>query len=138
MDAFANLYKGMTHTLQKKITIDDTALNYGSGKIENLFATPRLVALMVEACARLIDPKLPDGFVSVGNSISVDHFKPTLLGATVTVEVVVSGFNNGKYTFDMAAYDEFGKIGEGSHSRSLVHLDSFMNKANAREYDIAI
>ena len=28
---------GMSMTLQKKVTIDDTSLNYGSGKIENLF-----------------------------------------------------------------------------------------------------
>lgn len=138
MEAFANLYKGMTHTLQKKISIDDTALNYGSGKIENLFATPRLVAFMVEACARLIDPKLPDGFVSIGNNIAVDHFKPTLLGSTVTVEVIITVFEHGKYVFEMNAYDEFGKIGEGSHTRSIVHLESFMNKANAREFSQAV
>lgn len=136
MEAFANLYRGMSFNLQKKIGLDDTALNYGSGKIENLFAIPRLVALMVEACARLIDPMLPEGFVSVGNSIFVDHFKPTLMGSTVTVEVTISGFESGKYKFEMSAYDEFGQIGTGSHSRSIVHLESFMHKAESREFSM--
>ncbi len=134
MESFARLYKGMSLTLQKKITIDDTALNYGSGKIENLFATPRLVAFMVEACAQLIDPTLPDGFVSIGNSINVEHYKPTLLGSTVTVAVTISGFDHGKYQFEMKAYDEYGQIGDGTHSRSLVHYESFMHKSQAREY----
>ena len=73
MESYVKLYKGMTTTLQKKIGLDDIALNYGSGKIENLLATPKLVAFMVEACARLIDPTLPDGFVTVGHGISIEH-----------------------------------------------------------------
>ena len=135
MESYIKLYKGMTTTLQKKIGLDDTALNFGSGKIENLLATPRLVAFMVEACARLIDPTLPEGFVSVGHGISVDHYKPSMMGATVTVQVTVSTYENGKFIFDMCAYDEFGQIGKGSHTRSIVHHQSFIQKATAREHE---
>ena len=135
MESYVKLYKGMTTTLQKKIGLDDIALNYGSGKIENLLATPKLVAFMVEACARLIDPTLPDGFVTVGHGISIEHYKPSLIGATVTVQVTVSTFESGKFMFNMWAYDEFGQIGEGSHTRSIVHHDSFIQKASAREFE---
>ena len=134
MESFARLYVGMSYTLQKKITIDDTALNYGSGKVQELFATPRLIAFMIEASAQLIDPTLPDGFVSVGNQVSVDHFKPTLQGATVTIEVKITGFEEGRYIFEMIAYDEFGQIGNGRHARSIVNYSSLLDKAHARQY----
>lgn len=134
MESFARLYVGMSYTLQKKITIDDTALNYGSGKVQELFATPRLIALMIEASAQLIDPTLPEGFVSVGNQVSVDHFKPTLQGATVTIEVKITGFEEGRYIFEMIAYDEFGQIGNGRHARSIVNYSSLLDKAHARQY----
>lgn len=136
METFAKLYIGMSKTMQKKITIDDTALNFGSGKVEDLFATPRLVAFMVEVCAQLIDPIMPEGFVTVGNHISVDHDKPSLIGATVTIAVKIIGFDSGKFIFEMEAYDEFGRIGSGSHARSIVNYQSLMFKANERAYPI--
>ncbi len=134
MESFIRLYTGMSHTLQRRITVEDTALNYGSGKVEGLFATPRLIALMIEASAQLIDPVLPEGFVSVGNSIEVDHFKPSLVGATVTIDVKITDFENGRYALEIKAYDDFGQIGSGKHSRSIVNYKSFMNRAQSREY----
>ena len=89
------LQEGMTLTIQKKVTIDDTALHYGSGKIENLFATPRLVALMIEASTQLMDPVLPEGYISVGHHVEVDHFKPSLIGSTITIEITIQKIENG-------------------------------------------
>ncbi len=136
MSPFEKFFIGMTLTLQKKVTIDDTALNYGSGKILDLFATPKLVAFMVEASSQLIDSKLADGFVSVGNSLEVDHFKPTLIGSTVTIEVKVIGYEKERYIIHMVAFDEFGQIAEGKHTRSIVNYLSLMQKAKSREFDI--
>jgi len=136
MSPFEKFFIGMTLTLQKKVTIDDTALNYGSGKILDLFATPKLVAIMVEASSQLMDSKLADGFVSVGNSLEVDHFKPTLIGSTVSIEVKVIGYELGRYIISMVAFDEFGQIAEGKHSRSIVNYLSLMQKAQARECEI--
>jgi len=136
MSPFEKFFIGMTLTLQKKVTIDDTALNYGSGKILDLFATPKLVAFMVEASSQLMDSKLADGFVSVGNCVEVDHFKPTLIGATVTVEVEVVSYEKGRYLLVMRAFDEFGQIADGKHSRSIVNYTLLMQKARDREHSI--
>ncbi|GAB6107967.1 thioesterase family protein [Fusibacter bizertensis] len=127
------LQEGMTLTLQKKVTIDDTALHYGSGKIENLFATPRLVALMIEASTQLMDPLLPENFVSVGHHVEVDHFKPSLIGATITVEITLFKIENEKYLLHMVAYDEYGQVGKGKHTRSVVNYRSLIDRAQSRE-----
>lgn len=136
MSSFDKFFIGMSTTLQKKVTIDDTALNYGSGKILDLFATPKLVAFMVEASSQLMDSNLADGFVSVGNSLEVDHLKPTLIGSTVTIEVKVARYEEGRYILDMIAFDEFGQIAKGKHSRSIVNYASLMQKALARELGV--
>ncbi|OJV66419.1 MAG: hypothetical protein BGO41_03020 [Clostridiales bacterium 38-18] len=127
------LEEGMSLTIQKKVTIDDAALHYGSGKIQDLFATPRLVALMIEASTQLIDGPLPEGYVSVGHHFEVDHFKPTLVGATVTIEVKISKVVDNRYTLDMNAYDEFGPIGSGQHTRSIVDYKILVKRAQDRE-----
>ena len=126
---------GMVMTLQKKVTIDDTSLNYGSGKIENLLATPRLVAFMIEASSQLIDPVLSEGLISIGHHVELDHFSPTVLGSTVTVEVKVASIVDGKIHLEMRAYDDYGQIGKGKHTRSVVNLNLLMDKAKGREID---
>lgn len=128
--------KGKNLVIQRKVTMEDTSLNYGSGKIENLFATPRLVAMMIEASSMLIDKALPEGFISIGKHVEVDHFKPTLLGGTVSVEVKVEESDETKVTLTMEAYDEVGKIGEGKHTRILVNQMKLNERAQDREKEL--
>lgn len=138
MDKFEQIKIGSTLTLQKKVGLDDTALHYGSGKIENLLATVRLVAFMIEASSQLMDPHLPEGYASIGHHLEVDHFKPTGIGATVTVEVKVSGIESGKYNILMRAYDEYGQIATGRNTRSIVEIKKLSKKAEEREREIIV
>jgi len=127
---------GENLVIQRHVTKEDTSLNYGSGKIENLFATPRLVAMMVEASSMLVDKALPEGFISIGKHVEVDHYKPTLLGGTVSVEVKIVDATETRVTLSMEAYDEVGKIGEGTHVRFLVNQQKLEEKAKIREKDL--
>ena len=136
METFDNFHVGMTLTLQKKVAHEDTSLNYGSGKIHNLLATPRLVAFMIEASSQLMDPLLPEGMVSVGHHVEVEHFKPTLLGATVSVEIKLVRIECGKYVLSMRAYDEYGQIGTGLHTRSIIPLRKLEEIAEKREHEL--
>jgi predicted thioesterase len=124
---------GKSMIIQRRVTEEDASLNYGSGSIKKLFATPRLVAMMIEASSMLIDKSLPEGFVSIGKHLEVDHFKPTLIGGTVSVEVKVISFDETRVTLSMEAFDEVGKIGEGTHVRYLVNHSKLKERATARE-----
>ncbi len=124
---------GESYTVQKVVTEADTALNYGSGQLENLFATPSLVAMMIEASARLLDQGLPEGFISIGKSVYADHGKPTVLGETVTVKVSVDKVDGNNVRLKMEAFDEIGLIGTGEHLRTVVNKRSLLERANDRE-----
>ncbi|KXG74077.1 thioesterase family protein [Thermotalea metallivorans] len=123
---------GSSIVIQKKIREEDTALNYGSGKLENLLATPTLVALMIEAAVNLLDDKLPEGMITVGRMVEIVHEKPTGLGATVSVKVEVKDFDGEKIVLDMIACDEVGMIGRGTHERWIVNKDGLLHRAAKR------
>lgn len=119
-------------TIQKVVREDDTAIHYGSGALDTLLATPSLVALMIEAATRLIDSRLPEGFVSVGKSLSLTHEKPTVLGETVTVKVTVINQESNYLQLEMEAFDEEGSIGHGKLDRFIVNRMNLMTKATEK------
>jgi len=123
---------GKTNTVQKVVEEHDTAENYGTGSLENLFATPSLVAMMIEASVHLVDHELTEGNITVGKMVSVTHEKATILGETVTVEVKISEFDGSRITFDMTAYDEIGTIGFGKHERVIVNKKKLLEQAENR------
>ena len=133
MAEFKKFKVGATKTIQKVVKESDTALSYGSGKLEKLFATPSLVALMLEACYELVDPNLPEGFITVSKSAKVDHIAPTTLGETVTVKVTIIDASKVFVKFKMEAFDEVGLIGYGEHVRAVVQKNGLLEKASQRE-----
>lgn len=133
MADFKKFKIGSSKTIQKVVKESDTALSYGGGKLEKLFATPSLVALMLEACYELVDEDLPEGFISVSKSAKVDHIAPTTLGETVTVKVTVIDASKVFVKFKMEAFDEVGLIGYGEHVRAVVQKDGLLERASERE-----
>lgn len=123
---------GMSKSVQKVITKDDTALNYGSGALKNLLATPTLIALMIEAAVNTIDPLLPDNYITIGKSIKIEHENPTKEGMTVTVTAKLIRVDGNTLSFEITAYDEIGRIGKGHHERQIVNYDILMKKADER------
>ena len=131
------LTPGLTLTVQKKVGEGDTSKHYGSGTLGDVFATPSLVALMIEASAKLVDENLDEGFISVGKMSQVVHEQPTLLGESVSVMVTVREADRYRVLLDMEAYDEVGLIGTGVHERIIVARGAFFTKADERAGKLA-
>lgn len=129
---FEELKVGTVQLFQKLTTKEDTALHYGSGVHKNLLATPSLVAFMIECTTKMVDPKLPKWYVTVGKSFSVEHLAPTAKGVTVTVEATLIQVDGNHLYFDIKVYDELGVIATGTHERFIVNYDRFMDKVEER------
>ena len=123
---------GMSKSVQKVITREDTALNFGSGALKNLLATPTLVALMIEAAVNTIDPLLPEKYITIGKSMEIEHEGPTKEGMTVTVTAKLVEVNGSELSFEVTALDEVGRIGTGHHVRQIVNYDILMNRVDER------
>ena len=97
-----------------------------------VFATARMVALMEIAAARLLQPTLEDGELSVGVSVDITHSAPTPLGARVTATARYLGREGKLYLFEVVAEDEGGEVGRGTHKRAIVNSERLKAGANKR------
>lgn len=122
---------GLTNTAEEFVTEKNTALALGSGSLE-VFATPAMILLAEKASAELIEKNLPTELTSVGIALAVEHSAPTPVGMKVRVEVKIISAEGRKIIFEIAAFDERGEIGRGSHERFIVDKKKFQDKANAK------
>mgnify|MGYP006292920551 CR=1 FL=1 len=118
---FPGIKTGMTITVRHDVTENDTWGNHLQSDIDKLMSTPAFVSLMIEASMRMVDPQLPDGFISVGKSSEIIHEHPTVVGSTVHLTVTITDFDGYHITIGMEASDESGVCGRGTHVRSIVN-----------------
>ncbi len=110
---------------------EDTALEVGSGSLL-VFATPCMVALMEGAACEAIAAAMPEEKTSVGISLDIRHIAATPVGIEVRVEAEVTQVEGNTVTFQVTAYDEAGKIGEGTHKRAIITAQRFLDKVYAK------
>ncbi len=118
---------GMTGEASTLVEREDTALEVGSGSLL-VYATPCMVALMEGAACDAIESELPEGKTSVGTELAISHLSATPVGLEVRAEATVTAVEGSTITFQVTAFDEAGKIGEGTHKRVLVTTQRFLEK----------
>ncbi|MDR0721910.1 MAG: thioesterase family protein [Treponema sp.] len=126
------LQSGMTGEKTTLVTEQLSAQAWGSGGLP-VYSTPAMVALMEGACVNAVDPALPEGFSTVGTELAVAHIAATPLGMQVRATGVLLEVQGRKLRFQVAAFDQSGKIGEGTHSRFIIENEHFLKKAKAKQ-----
>jgi fluoroacetyl-CoA thioesterase len=111
-----------------------SALVFGPGDegYAPVFSTPRMVALMEVAAARIMVPCLMEGETSVGSSIAVEHFAASPLGSKITAVATYAGREGNLFCFEIIASDEAGEVGRAIHKRAVVSLPRLLMRAQAR------
>lgn len=117
--------KGEVSTLVEK---EDTAAEVGSGSLL-VYATPCMVALMEGAACEAIAAAMDESRTTVGTELNIRHISATPVGLEVRAEAEVTAVEGKIITFQISAYDEAGKIGEGTHKRCIVTSQRFLDKA---------
>ena len=117
--------KGEAATLVER---EDTAREVGSGDLL-VYATPCMAALMEGAACDALEGALGEDKTSVGTELSITHLSATPVGLEVRAEAEVTAVEGNTVTFRLTAFDEAGKIGEGTHKRVIVSAQRFLDKA---------
>ena len=122
---------GMKGTVSTLVEREDTASEICSGALL-VYATPCMIALMECAACEAIDAALPEEKTSVGITVNISHLAATPVGMEVRAEAEVVEVDGNTVTFQVTAYDEKGKIGEGTHKRAIVTAQRFLDKTYAK------
>ena len=119
---------GMKGEVSTVVERADTALEVGSGSLL-VYATPCMVALMEGAACEALEGALPETQTTVGIELNIKHLSATPVGLEVRAEAEVTEVDGKVITFNVTAYDESGKIGEGTHKRVIITTQRFLDKA---------
>ena len=118
---------GMKGLAETEVERSDTALEVGSGSLL-VYATPCMVALMEGAACEALEGAVPEGKTTVGMELNISHLSATPVGMAVRAEAEVTAVEGNIISFALTAYDEAGKIGEGTHKRCIVTVQRFLDK----------
>ena len=118
---------GMKGLAETEVERSDTALEVGSGSLL-VYATPCMVALMEGAACEALEGAVPEGKTTVGMELNISHLSATPVGMAVRAEAEVTAVEGNIISFALTAYDEAGKIGEGTHKRCIVTAQRFLDK----------
>ena len=116
--------KGRAETV---VTDANTAQAACSGALP-VFGTPFMCALMEEAAWKSIAPCLEPGQSTVGTRLEVSHDSATPVGMKVWAETEITEVDGKRLVLTVAAFDERGPIGRGTHERFIVTDERFLAK----------
>ena len=119
---------GIKGHLEQVVTPEMSAARIGSGLVE-VFATPMMVALVERTCNESVLPLLESGQGTVGTLVNVAHTAATPVGMSVWCDSELVEVDRRRLVFRVAAFDECGPIGEGTHERFIIDTARFQEKA---------
>jgi predicted thioesterase len=128
MDFSEILTPGLKGERSETVTDKNTAAAWGSGGLP-VYATPAMAALMEGAALSASDPLLPEGWSTVGTELAIKHLSASPPGMKIRAEAELLSLDGRTLVFRVEAFDEAGKIGEGTHGRFIVEEERFLKKA---------
>ncbi len=123
--------EGALREWTKRVDVEDTVGN-ASQALNHLLATDACVRLMVRGATDLVDPRLPEGFVSVGKRSEIVHESAALLGMTITLRLTLRKVEAHRLVFDFLCFDRQGQIARGNHHRLVVGREALLSKLEDR------
>ena len=125
-----NVLVGMTGRHEVVVTRELTVGAHVDG-MPFVFGTPMMILAMEIASGQTVAAHLPPGWATVGSEVNVRHLAPTPMGRTVTATARVVEVSGRGLLFAVEAHDGVRKVGEGTHRRGAVNLESFAKRLAA-------
>jgi len=127
---------GMSGSSEVTVSEEMLASSVGSGKVA-VFSTAMMVAGMEGTAVDVVQGSLEDGQTTVGTALNITHVSATPQGMKVrfTAELTAVSANGKGLSFKVAAHDEAGLIGEGTHERVVVNQKKFEDRTRAKKRD---
>ena len=93
-----------------------------------VYATPMMILEMELVSGDVVKPYLEPGWITVGTEVDIRHLSATPVGAPVRTTARVIAVERRVIRFEVEAFDDKRRIGEGRHARSLVNVEAFTRR----------
>ena len=119
-------------SFSKTLTVDEARCISFMGKEGMVYATPRMVSDVEDACRDFLLQHLDAGEDSVGVHVSIDHLGATPMGLKVTVSATVAELDRRKVVFEFSVRDPVEEVGSGKHIRFVVETAKTFDRLKAK------
>ncbi len=137
MDPLTRVTMGMTAENTVTVTSDMTVGHFVAD-MPRVYATPIMILHMEIASGSAIASHLPEGFVSVGMDVKVRHLAATPVGRTIRTTARVIGIDRTSVVFEVEAWDDGRKIGDGTHRRGIVNVAEFEKRFGVKQLTVSL
>jgi uncharacterized protein (TIGR00369 family) len=127
----SNIQVGLKGKEEMIVERSDLASLMGNIGAEVL-STHRVVLLMELAARNAIKDCLPEGKMTVGTFVRIQHLAAAPLGSKVRAEAQVTKVDGRRLVFEVAVYDEFEKIAEGENEQLVVSISNFLARVHKK------
>jgi fluoroacetyl-CoA thioesterase len=124
MDAREVIKVGMSAERTMVVPPERTVGHFVPG-MPMVYATPMMILEMEMTSGDAVNPFLEAGWITVGTEVDIRHLAATPVGSTVRTTARVIAVERRLIRFEVEAFDEKRRIGEGRHARGLVNLEAF-------------
>jgi fluoroacetyl-CoA thioesterase len=131
MDARDVIKVGMTAERTLVVPAERTVGHFVPG-MPMVYATPMMILEMELASADAIASYLEQGWITVGTEVDIRHLAATAVGSRVRTTAKVIAVERRVIRFEVEAFDDKRRIGEGRHARGLVNAASFAQRFGAK------
>jgi fluoroacetyl-CoA thioesterase len=131
MDARDVIKVGMTAERTLVVPAERTVGHFVPG-MPMVYATPMMILEMELASSDAIASYLEQGWITVGTEVDIRHLAATAVGSRVRTTAKVIAVERRVIRFEVEAFDDKRRIGEGRHARGLVNAASFAQRFGAK------
>jgi fluoroacetyl-CoA thioesterase len=134
--AMAEIPIGTIHEEGFLVT-SEVAVDFLGVEDARVLATPRLIGGLERTCRNAVLPFLEPGNDTVGTHVNVYHLSATPIGMRVSFRAEVVSVEERRVNFKVEAFDEAGKIAEGTHQRAVVNVERFAGRVRKKREEHA-
>jgi fluoroacetyl-CoA thioesterase len=122
---------GTTHESTILVT-DENAVSFLGVEGARVLGTPYMIGYLEMTARDSVKPFLDEGYDTVGARVDVRHLAATPIGMQVTFRSEVTGVQDRRLFFNVEAFDQKEKIGEGTHERAIINVARFAARLQSK------
>jgi predicted thioesterase len=81
---------------------------------------------------KMLDPLLPNDFITVGKNVHLEHNHPTLIGEIIKIKTTVEKIEDHKIYLDIEVSDAYGICCSGKYERTIINKNKLLEIAYHR------